>query len=292
MIDLATLTLPTAGYDALTYPKYRSLLGGDADVVAVSATDQGQPIGLGLARVGAADRTGEVLSIAVSPGYRGRGIGTALLDRVEQDMGKTASVAQAVYMGNTPSAEAVKRILEKRGWGPIRPRMLVCRSNLECIFRAPWMHRSYLSPDYEIFPWCKLTPEEERDVREQRHYAYERCFSPFVDDVEVECGSSLGLRYRGQVVGWMINHIVSPDTLRLTRMFVRPDLQRRGRGVSLLIESLTRYQHQPASGRASNGIFDIHVENRPMMEFAKRRLAPYMIDMYFSYGATKILQAG
>ena len=39
--------------------------------------------------------------------------------------------------------------------------------------------------------------------------------------------SSLGLRYRGEVVGWVINHRMDERTVRFTCSFMRRDLARR-----------------------------------------------------------------
>jgi GNAT superfamily N-acetyltransferase len=291
MYSFPRLVLPAEEYEGFTYPRYRQFLAGAPQVVAVGASRWNEAVGLGLGRVWEDRGVGSILSITVAPNHRLKGIGTTLLARLEEELKKECGCAEAVYMGNIPSAEAVKRILDKRGWGPVRPRMMVCRSNLELILKAPWMHRSYLPPDFEIFPWIQLQQEERQKIREQRDFRYEVCFSPFIEDEEIEPVSSLGLRYRGDVVGWLITHVIPPDTLRFTRMFVRPDLQKRGRAISLLIESMARYKDGPIASVAPNGIFDIHVENRSMIEFAKRRLAPYMTDMYFSYGSVKMFQA-
>jgi len=291
MYSFPRLTLPAERYADFTYSKYRPFLSGAPQVIAVGASHWNDTVGLGLGRVWADRQVGAILSVTVAPNHRMKGVGTTLLARLEEELKKECRSAEAVYMGNIASAEAVKRMLEKRGWGAVRPRMLVCRSNLETILKAPWMHRSYLPPDFEIFPWADLKEEERQNIREQRDFQYEVCFSPFVEGEEIEPVSSLGLRYKGEVVGWLITHVIPPDTLRFTRMFVRPDLPKRGRAISLLIESMSRYKELPIANIVPNGIFDIHVENRPMIEFAKRRLAPFMTDMYFSYGAAKCFRA-
>ena len=291
MFALARLPLPVPEeYWGFTYPTYRPLLSSSREIVAIGVQQKGAGVGLGLARVDEAQRRAELLSIAVAPAFRREGIGTAILAQLEEELRGRCGRVDAVYTDGTPSSAAVTRILQKCGWEPIRHRMMICRTQLDLLLSAPWMQKSYLPPAFSIFPWCTLTPEEESDVRAQRYVQYAEPLSPFVDSENIEKDTSLGLRYEGKVVGWIITHLVSADTLRVTRMWVRSDLQKRGRAVSLISESMKRYK-QGMGDSAPNGIFDVHVENRPMMEFARRRLAPYLTGTCFSYGTSKVLSA-
>jgi hypothetical protein len=75
-------------------------------------------------------------------------------------------------------------------------------------------------------------------------------------------------------------------------MFVREDMQKRARAVSLLAASIWRTTKEPLVKRVNNAIFGVHVENVPMMHFARRRFGPYSTAMYYSYGAAKTLLSG
>ena len=260
------------------------------DAVAVGAVFAGAPIGLALAGVSEASRSASILSVAVAPAFRGQGVGTALLRQLEQEVMPCCDSAEAVFTDGSEYSDAVRRLLVKQGWGPIRPRMLICKSNRERIFQAPWMHQPPLPDEFEIFRWCDLSETEKAEIRERRYIQYPDIESPFEDEDWMEPVSSLGLRHRGVVAGWMITHILEPDTLRFTRMFVRQDLQRRARAISLLAESIRRFAAQPIVERVFNAVWGIHVENVPMMHFARRRLAPWSTAMYYSYGASRLFR--
>src|ERR1041385_4976181 len=74
-------------HQELTWARFRPLLGEITDggaVVAVGATRFGRPIGLALGRLAPDRLTATVLSIMVRPGYRGIGVGAALVEALEQ----------------------------------------------------------------------------------------------------------------------------------------------------------------------------------------------------------------
>src|SRR3954465_3392720 len=114
MYSFPRLTVPMEEYAHFTYPKYRPLLSGASQLVAVGACRWNEPVGLGLGRVFVDRQVGSILSITVAPNHRLKGIGTTLLGRLEDELKKECHSAEAVYMGNIGSAAAVKRILDKQ----------------------------------------------------------------------------------------------------------------------------------------------------------------------------------
>src|SRR5947209_8746355 len=76
-------------YDGMTFPHYRTVLrlaGADPSVIAIGAMDGAERVGLVLGRIEADGRTASALSVYVVPNYRGNGIATALLTRLEQQL--------------------------------------------------------------------------------------------------------------------------------------------------------------------------------------------------------------
>ena len=83
--------------------------------------------------------------------------------------------------------------------------------------------------------------------------------------------SSVGLRYRGEVVGWVINHQIDPRTVRFTCSFMRKDLSRRARIVPLYSEALRRL-----SETACEVCTLVTPTVYPgMLEFIRRHCSPY-----------------
>ena len=117
--------------DATTWAErswlYRDLLS-KADTILLLAEVGGGPVGYGLAHVLArqdtwiADtwvtrqRIGEIESLGVLPAYRNRGIGSRLLDALEQELGKAGVVD--VILGVLPGSTAAIALYERRGFQP------------------------------------------------------------------------------------------------------------------------------------------------------------------------------
>jgi GNAT superfamily N-acetyltransferase len=263
-------------FAALTFPYFRSLLSDPASV-AVGAIALGQPAGLALAgpeneHPGVA----RIHSIAVAAPYRGAGLGRALFDRVEQELAAGGYAgASAVYMQGLPHSPRIERALDARGWLPARRRMLICESDFATITRAPWMARPQFPPEYEVFRWVDRTPQDDEAIRgrQAREPWYPETLSPYPEPERVEPLSSLGLRLRGEAVGWCITHRMRHDTIRFFRLFVRRDLQRLGRAAQLLAESIWRHE----GTEVDKAYFDVATHNPEMLRFVDRRLAPWLL---------------
>ena len=118
------------------------------------------------------------------------------------------------------------------------------RATLDELRRMPWYGRVRLpAPDFEIFPWTGLTPDEKRRL------ATSQLAQPWMteglepwrhDHAGFDEVSSVGLRHRGEVVGWVINHRLANDVVRFSGAFVRADHARRGRIFALYTDSIER----------------------------------------------------
>ena len=153
---------------------------------------------------------------------------------------------------------------------------------------APWMHKYSLPTSFSAFLWSELT-KNERMIIQQKQEAeqwYPESLSPFQDEEIIEPLNSLGLRYKGEVVGWMITHRLTPDTIRYTSLFIRQDFQNLGRAIPLLAKAI--YLHN--SSKVTKGIFVVEIENKPMCRFVKRRMAPYLTSITETRETFKLLQ--
>jgi hypothetical protein len=167
--------------------------------------------------------------------------------------------------------------------------MLICKGQAETIIQAPWMKRySRIPSSYSIFPWLEITQEERQAIQHQQETQpwIPEDLIPFQYEKHLEPITSLGLRYQGQVVGWMINHRLSPDTIRYTCSFVRKDLQKMGRIISLYAEA-AKLQVQ---AKISNVIWTVPVAHESMVNFVKHRWAPYLASVGETKGTFKFLR--
>ncbi len=276
-------------YAGLTFPYYRPLL--------LSALDRARTIAIGLRRDDAAVGLGlvellpgvgaSVRSLYVAPELRGRGWATALLARLEDETrARDHAELRAVYMAGEPNVPAIERILAKRGWTPPGLRMYVLRSNLASIDRAPWMRRHRLGPDLEVFPWRELTAAEYQALlrRQATHPVSPEVF-PFNFSPHFEPHTSLGVRHRGEVVGWVVNHRYDERTVRFTASYMRDELQKLGGLIAVYADSINRCR--PVG--ITDAIWTVPVEFPRMVAFARRGLFPYATSLTETRGSTKRL---
>ena len=298
---------PTDGpsVQGLTYPSYRHLLAlqpsqrhpGLAEQhvvqpIAVVAWGETEPVGLALAELPIENPSAapEVLSLFVAAPYRNQGIGTRLLEGLEQDVVRCGfDTLTAVYMTGKPGTEAVERVLVKRGWDAPVTRSVTTRFTLDEAERTPWFGRVQLpESEFQIFSWRDLTPEEKVELRRSN----ER--SPWIaeglepwrhESYGYDPVSSVGARYRGAVVGWVINHVVDAKTVRFTCSFMRSDLSRRGRILPLYTESLRRLR----GTQYDTAMFITPMKFKEMVDFVRKRCAPWGSFFGETRGVTKRL---
>jgi GNAT superfamily N-acetyltransferase len=280
-------------YEKLTFPAFRYVLrsiDSQKSVIAIAASYLEQPVGLALAEIWEDDSSAEVRSIFVEPTQRCAGIGTALLTRLEEELSQRGCTkAELSYITGKSATPALERLLQKCNWTYPQPRVLICKGQVEPIIEAPWMKRySRIPSSYSIFPWLEITQEERQAIQQQQETQpwIPEDLIPFQYEKHLEPLNSLGLRYHGQVVGWVINHRLSPDTIRYTCSFVRKDLQKMGRIISLYAEA-AKLQLQ---AKISNGIWTVPVAHESMVNFVKHRWAPYLTSLSETKGTFKFLR--
>jgi GNAT superfamily N-acetyltransferase len=275
----------------MTFPAYRHLLAQQPTKrlpsepeqrlihpVALAARDAETPLALALAELPApgADGCSELLSVFVAREHRGQGIATALVEAMEQALGvRGAAAVEAVYTTGKPSIAAMERIFEKRGWESPLLRTITVKFTMAEALSTPWYGRMGLLPaGAEIFSWVDLTDAERRQLRESNERApwIANSLQPWRhDQLGFDPVSSVGLRYRGEVVGWVINHQMDARTVRFTCSFMRKDLSRRARIVPLYSEAIRRL-----SETACEVCTLVTPTVYPgMLEFIRRHCAPY-----------------
>ncbi|MEM7552724.1 MAG: GNAT family N-acetyltransferase [Cyanobacteria bacterium P01_A01_bin.84] len=277
-------------YSSLTYKSYLSklkTLSPESKVVAVGASlISGNPIGLGLAEI-QDNKSAKILSVFVKPQYQRQKIATALLTYLEKELvSRGCTSIEIVYTTGKSTTIAINKLLKKFNWDTPKPRMLVCKTTYDMV-NAPWMKLFKLPNDYEIFPWLEITDQERKKIIQTQELEQwiPSDLVPFQYEKNLETINSMGLRYRGEVVGWLITHRHDPDTIRYTCSYVRPDLQKRGRILPLYIKA-TQIQ---VEAQIPFVIWTVPLEHESMLKFVKKYMKPYMISMEYSMGTSKLL---
>jgi GNAT superfamily N-acetyltransferase len=271
-------------YEDLTFPPVARRLAvrpADGEWRGALAVGGEGPVGLALlqagprAGVGAAE-TAQLFSLAVLPGHRRRGVGGALVAAVEglaRDAG--AETVEGAYRTSWRSRGAIEALLRSRGWSPPETRLVLARGEsgfARRFLRAP---APELPPEAELFTWDDL-PEAERDrilARQREDPWYPEILTPFQEEPRLEPTVSVGLRWRGEVAGWMICHRVAFDTLQYSALFLRDDLRGSGLGHALLRDAVRRRLADPDIRHA---ILAVDASNAPVRAWIEQAAPRYL----------------
>lgn len=291
--------------EPMTFRAYRHLLAlnpgprlpGEVDSppiqpVAIRAGEEGRSVGLALAELPlTTGREPELLSLFVEPRSRGRGVGTRLLERVVHEVHKAGfSRVRAIYNTGTPASPIVEHLLDKCGWQTPVLRSVTVRFTPEEALRVPWLDKYSLPAQYEIFPWTELTERERHELRrshEESPWIAEDLLPWDYETESLEPVTSMGLRYKGSIVGWVLNHRVDDETIRYTCSFIRKPLGRMGRILPLFSESLRRLD-EAGCARCT---FVTPLFHKGMASFARRWIAPYVSSFQETKESVKELDA-
>jgi GNAT superfamily N-acetyltransferase len=278
-----------AGWEDMTYPAFRDLLGprpANGSFAAIAAREAAQPVGLGLGRLDQGS-TGEILSVFVARPWRGRGIGTALLERMEEEIRALgATRVEATYSSSAPAVCAVESLLRRRGWSPPEVRMLIGTANAGML-QAPWMQRSPPDGGLSLFRWSDLSAGEREALLVDARRMGEEAFGglPLADSESFEPINSIGLRDGHRVVGWLLTHRIAPATIRYTHLYLESRHRAFGQAFRLLSEGIRR--QAAVLGEESQAIFGVWARNHRMVRLIRHRLGPYLASLAETRGSFK-----
>lgn len=246
----------------------------DDSMKMIGASIEGEPIGLAVIQVNEKGEPSNLESIFVEPGHRRRGVGRGLLSAVRSMVELSgASKITGSWYHDSAAAESIECLLADAAWTApeaVATRHHAGRGFLAQVDRAsgPWRTRSGLG----IETWSDLTTGDRRRVnRVCAEHRISADLDPRRDPMfDISERTSVVLRVRGEIAGWMIHHVLAPEVLRYSSLWIRPDLVGRGFGISLAIESGRR--HLATAGPATRLSFTVARHNEGMQRFIARRL--------------------
>ena len=271
-------------YESLTFPrlgKRFSRRQPQGELLAVMAELSGQPIGLVV--VDFLSPVAEIISLYVQPKYRQHGIGTALFENLE--IGLLAKGCQSLtvnYKSTELTQFALEPLLKKLDWQPPQVEFVLGKSTIDRLGQVPWLRKYPFSSAFTIFPWSELTNEDRTQIAQMD---YPAALDPLQDN-SFEPINSLGLRYAGKMVGWIVTHRVAENSIRYSSLFVDQPHQKVGRGITLLSQSILAQ----IEANIPNCLFAAPKSNREMTNFVARRLQPYLTQLSDSRICLKSLE--
>ena len=240
------------------------------------------PIGIILIDHSKITKTGKLHSLYVNPSHRNKGVGTKLVFlSLEALRTENMTACVTFHTKDDPHAPFIEKILEKTRWEGTRNFMKRCYFN-PYEFKAPWFHLNLSYPEgFESFLWKDLT-DKERDYlrRNEKQGRFPQFLYPLKDEEIIEPINSLGLRYKKEIVGWLVTHRTDPDTIRYSSFFIEPSLKKRSLSIKLLLDSL----HLHALSPTKSAFIEIPYLNvqADWLNLINKRLVPYSTEVIIS----------
>lgn len=274
---------PLEAFDAvahLTFPVLREKLIGKTGVRLAIASDGSFPCGLAVGVPGP-NADFELASLYVLPLYRRQGLGSRLLQQLEQAFVEEGVRLGASYVTVKPEDQSPLLFLRASGWSQVRVIGLNCRTTLTNAFETSWLVKARLPDPFEIIGWEEVDEAQRNDILAAVGDWAPRDLNPFLFEGDAHLPTSVALRDKrdGRIRGWIITHQIGPDLIRWTCSFVAPELQHQGMIIPLWLACATR---QKALNTASRFCFTVFMEQTRMAKFVARRMKPKLEEMNYS----------
>jgi GNAT superfamily N-acetyltransferase len=318
MLDIRELAASEATpFSRFTFPAYRHLLDLEPfsrliedptapesqhrkTPVAFGAFVSGEPAGLLLASVPESpsaekslDENAQLLSLFVGQAHRNKGLGGALVEAAEDRLRDSGHQhVHGVYITGGAAIGHLEKLFERRGWDPPSFRFATARFSYERLREAPWIRRVPSIRGYETLPWQQVKEEEKKAAYDRQQVA------PWISESllfwkysqeTVDPHTSLGIRYRDELVGWVLTHpYLDTPTLRFSCAFIHWDLAPLG----MALPAVARSVSQMPRGGFTHGSF-VTPEHLPGMQAAiAKYLKPWADFVGESRGVYKHLGSG
>ncbi|ADI38945.1 putative uncharacterized protein [Waddlia chondrophila 2032/99] len=268
-------------YSLFTTPKFRCCLEGKdpydigfTEQIAIGIEKNSEPIGLALASLFKGLDYAEIHTINIDIHYKKPNILKNFISEIEKKLfSQNANYITYRFSPDTPIVNSLVPVLEENSWAS--PKLVMIRYFYDAqAFNPPWYDRPPLLPSgYKTFKWETIRDSELEKIKKDYKQGYfTDHVSPFWEAEKIEPVNSIGLRYKNQVIGWMICHRVAHDTIRYTAFYVKHQFAFTGYPLRLLVDSMKLHQ----TSTIKWALFELNFQDPPTswINFVLKRLAP------------------
>lgn len=222
--------------------------------------------------LGLSDQKGanfRILSLKVNPQNQNQKIATRMLLALEQSLKKEGFKSiDLQYRSHWPTIPILKKLFIRLSWHEPIFSLRICQSLIEQAF--PVFHTNHKLPEgYEFTSWEEVTNDEKEKIKQKHASAkwYPEDVSPFQLEHIIEPRTSVALRFQGEIVGWLVMHQITKETLEYTALFVDEAHRSFKIGHLLMGEGI---QRQAKQGQFPKYLFTAKAENKTMVRFIDR----------------------
>lgn len=249
------------------------------------------PIGIALATFRPNLAWTKLLVLHLLPPYDSDEIFLKLLTTLEESLiNLKCETISHLYSSSDPSATQIQRVCQLKGWHPPYLFMIRCFFTAQD-FHPPWLEfyrNSPLPKGFQLFKWNQLR-ESERELLLQQYEgkAFPASISPFTDESSIEVLNSLGLRYKKEIVGWLITRKFDADTINFASLFVFPEFRSSVAPIILLSYAIDLQQ----KSSVPKAMFELNLQQSDHLwiSFVKKRMMPFTAHIERLYEMTHTL---
>jgi len=242
-------------------------------IIAVGAHLNQTPVGVAIAALNKSSTLAHIRTLFIAENHPQEEIGVTLMTKLIAELKREKTrVTTLVYVKEHPATPTLEKILTASGWKGPRPFMKRCFFDLES-FDTPWLHYDTRYPKgFHEFFWRSLTTKDKAILQKREsNNEFPSAVSPFINEDSIEMTNSLGIKGNGKVVGWIICHRISPDTVRFSSFYIDPALRDRELTIKLLANSIQLVLKRPPFKWAQFEVPDI-LTDANWRQFVKKRL--------------------
>ena len=196
------------------------------NAIVLAACFLNEPVGVIIADRKGKGSSAELCYLFVRKKYRRLGIASLLLQSLEDRLIDQDCQWLTVRYIKDENSLPLKQWLERSGFSSEATDMHIFRGSLLPEYRnLPFIRMSQLPKSFTIFPWRTLSDTERDQLRKGENQWYPDYLSPFKEAYKVDMKTSVGLKYRSEVVGWLITHKTPVHALEYAKLFTRREFQ-------------------------------------------------------------------
>lgn len=286
--ELAALTSPQ--YHSFISPKKTEVSSTNVPI-AIAAYQKGKPIGLLLAQFNPILRLADMYSLYVLEAYRNKHAANEMIALLEKELiVERCLVISYSYVTDTPTTSSLEHLLQELHWAKPKPFKIYCEFDAETFHPAWYEHAGTLPDGFTEFLWEELTEEDKHKLSfQETQGVFPVEVSPFNStNSDFDSMTSLGMRYEGEVIGWMITHRTDSNTLAYTALFIQKEYQKQPVAIHMLANAIKRQ----VTGGIRWGTLELNLNHVDLTwkNFVEHRLIPYASKVIYTSQIWRLLK--
>lgn len=273
-----TVEFVTENLEKYTFPNIRKQIQSidiKNPILAVSVRKNNDIIGLCIAEFDLGQSYSEIFSFYIDPEYRNKGIGQELLNKTEQILSQKGYEEMRTYFWSSwESHEATRHMLKAQNWSEPEKLMHVFRTDIERVSNIPWRKNVILPEGYEIVPWSWISPDEKKEIKDEQEFMpfYHESLSPFYHEEKIAFHNSLGLKFKGRVIGWLLTYWNSPTNLEYNNLFIRKEFRT---GIKIPLEMIRIASMRQVEQGVPDILWSVGEENSLLEHYLDKKFGDY-----------------